>query len=332
MADVASRSGVSTATVSRILSGSAPARPETRDRVLAAARELGYRPSAIARALKRRETRTLGLIVTDITNPFYPQIVRAVEIAAHERGYGILLANGGDDAVRELAHLDLLVERRVDGIIVASSRMTRHHAARLRGISVPVILLNDPMTGTDLPVGATHHRRGALVATEHLVDLGHRRIGHISAPADHAASGLRRMGVRDGLRRVGEAIVVEGDGSVAGGAASVPALLAAGVTAIVAYNDLTAIGALRGLREHGVVVPRACSVVGFDDIPMAAWTDPPLTTVRQPTDLLGRWAVDRVVGAVTGTERSVARVLLEPELIIRDTTAPPVRRPAAGAR
>ncbi|MGH2382206.1 MAG: LacI family DNA-binding transcriptional regulator, partial [Candidatus Limnocylindria bacterium] len=115
--DVAARSGVSTATVSRVLSGSVPARPETRERVLAAARDLDYRPSNIARALKRRETRTLGLVITDITNPFYPQIVQAVEAAAHERGYGIVLANGGDDPARELEHLDLLVERRVDGIV-----------------------------------------------------------------------------------------------------------------------------------------------------------------------------------------------------------------------
>ena len=112
--DVAARSGVSTATVSRVLSGSVPARPETRERVLAAARELDYRPSGVARALKRQETRTLGLVITDITNPFYPQIVRAVEVAAHARGYGIVLADGGDDPARELEHIDRLVEQRVD--------------------------------------------------------------------------------------------------------------------------------------------------------------------------------------------------------------------------
>src|SRR5918997_2478657 len=130
--DVAARSGVSTATVSRILSGSARARPATRERVMAAARALGYHPSGVARALKRQETRTLGLVVTDITNPFYPQVVRAVEAAAHERGYAIVLANGGDDAARELEHLDLLIERRVDGIVIVSSRMTRRHAERLQ--------------------------------------------------------------------------------------------------------------------------------------------------------------------------------------------------------
>src|SRR5687768_6879249 len=148
---------MSTATVSRVLSGSAPARPATRERVLAAARELDYRPSGVARALKRRETRILGLVITDVTNPFYPQIVRAVEEAAHARGYGILLADAGDDSARELEHLDLLVERRVDGIIVASSRMTRRHSARMRAVTVPVVLINAP-PGGGLAAGTAAHR------------------------------------------------------------------------------------------------------------------------------------------------------------------------------
>ena len=323
--DVAARSGVSTATVSRVLSGSVPARPETRERVLAAARELDYRPSSIARALKRRETRTLGLVISDITNPFYPQLVRAVEAAAHERGYGIVLANGGDDPARELEHLDLLVERRVDGIVIVSSRMTRRHAERLRGTSVPTVLVNDTVAGSGLPTVTTAHRRGARLATEHLIGLGHRRIGHIGAPADQAASGQRRQGVRDALRAagLGELLVAIGDGGVAGGARAAEALIGSGVTGIVAYNDLTAIGALRALRRAGIGVPEVVSVVGFDDIDLAAWTDPPLTTIRQPTDALGRWAVDHLADLLAGRADGTtsAPVLLEPELIVRNSTA-----------
>lgn len=321
--DVAARSGVSTATVSRVLSGSVPARPATRERVLAAARELDYRPSGIARALKRRETRTLGLVITDITNPFYPQIVRAVEAAAHERGYGIILADGGDDSARELEHLDLLVERRVDGIVIASSRMTRRHADRLRATAVPVVLVNDSVAGSRLPTVTTAHRRGARMAAEHLIVLGHRRIGHIAAPPDQAAAGQRRQGVRDALRaaRLDEPMVTTGDGGVAGGAWATEPLIAAGVTGIVAYNDLTAIGALRALRAAGRRVPEDVSLVGFDDIEMAAWTEPPLTTIRQPTDALGRWAVDRLARALQGDGRVTERASLEPELIVRGSTA-----------
>ena len=323
IADVARRSGVSTATVSRILSGSAPARPETRARVLAAARELGYRPSGVARALKRRETRTLGLVVTDITNPFYPQIVRAAEIAAHERGYGLVLANGEDDPVRELQHLELLVERRVDGIVIASSHLTRHHAERLDEITVPIVLVNDPIAHASRPAITADHRLGTRLATEHLLELGHRRIGHISAPPEHVAAGLRQRGVIDAMRGIGTPLVLEGDGGVAGGAAAVPALLEAGITAIVAYNDLTAIGALGALREQGARVPHDVSLVGFDDIPMAAWTEPPLTTVRQDTEALGRWAVERIIRALTGEPAAAERVLLEPTLVIRYSTGPP---------
>ncbi|MEO7295978.1 MAG: LacI family DNA-binding transcriptional regulator [Candidatus Limnocylindria bacterium] len=323
--DVAARSGVSTATVSRVLSGSVPARPETRERVLAAVQALDYRPSSIARALKRQETRTLGLVITDITNPFYPQLVRAVEAAAHERGYGILLANGGDNPARELEHLDLLVERRVDGIVIVSSRMTRQHAERLRLTSVPTVLVNDTVVGSGLPTVTTAHRRGARLATEHLISLGHRRIAHIGAPADQAASGQRRQGVRDALLAAGlnEPLVAIGDGGVAGGALAAEALIGSEITAIVAYNDLTAIGALRALRRARIGVPEAISVIGFDDIDLAAWTDPPLTTIRQPTDQLGRWAVEHLADLLAGAGFEVATrpVLLEPKLVVRDSTA-----------
>ncbi|MBA2266387.1 MAG: LacI family DNA-binding transcriptional regulator [Chloroflexi bacterium] len=323
--DVAARSGVSTATVSRVLSGSVPARAATRERVLAAARELDYRPSSIARALKRQETRTLGLLVTDITNPFYPQIVRAVEAAAHERGYGIVLANGGDDAARELEHLDLLIERRVDGIVIVSSRMTRRHAERLHRTAVPVVLVNDTVAGSGLPTVTTAHRRGARLAAEHLIQLGHQRIAHIGAPADQAASGQRRQGVRDAMRRagLGEPLIAIGDGGVAGGAHAAEALIDSDITGIVAYNDLTAIGALRALRRAGIGVPEAVSVVGFDDIDLAAWTDPPLTTIRQPTEALGRWAVEHVADLLAGHDDGlgISPVLLDPEIVVRDSTS-----------
>jgi LacI family transcriptional regulator len=321
IAEVASRAGVSTATVSRVLSGAANALPATRDRVLAAVRDLDYRPSAVARALKRRETRTLGLLMTDIGNPFYPLVARAVEAAAHELGYGIVLANGGDDPEREISHLEMLLERRVDGIIVASSRVTRRHAERLRSAPVPVVLVN-AAAGPELTAVTTAHRRGAKLAAAHLVALGHTRIGWLGVPTGHGASRLRRAGVRDALRAREAAVEVETDGSVDAADAAVERLVRAGVTGIVAYNDLGAIGALRGLRRIGVPVPSAVSVVGFDDIEMAAWTDPPLTTVRQPFEELGRWAVAHITAAVR-SPTPPAHALLEPELVVRGSTAAP---------
>jgi LacI family transcriptional regulator len=320
--DVAARSGVSTATVSRVLSGSRAASPEARARVLAAAEALDYRPSAVARALKLRSTRTIGLVVTDIENPFFPQLVSAIEAEAVARGYGLLLCNTADDEAREMAALRLLVEQRVDGIMVASSRALRRHAGLLGSVGVPVVLVNSSGVG-DLPSIDTASRRGARMAAEHLIGLGHRRLAHLTAPRANAAAGERLAGVRAAVRSAGvELVVVEGDGRVEGGAraaASVPAE----VTGIVCYNDLAAIGAMRAFRSAGRHVPEEVSVVGFDDIEMAAWTDPPLTTIRQPIEAMGRWAVERLVEE---DNDGPGRVHLEPELIVRGSTAPPPTR------
>ena len=298
IADVASRSGVSTATVSRVLSGATSSRPTTRARVLAAAKELDYKPSAVARALKVQATRTIGLLIADIQNPFFPQLVSAVEAEAVDRGYGLVLCNPSDDPARELAALDLLIERRVDGIMVASSRAMRRHASLLREIGVPVVLLNSGRV-EGLPSIDTAQRRGARLGAEHLLELGHRRIGHISAPRTNAAAADRLAGARDAVRAFGEdaeLFVADGDSHVEGGAAAATRLVTiARCTGIVCYNDLTAIGALRGVRSAGLRVPEEVSIVGFDDIDLAAWIDPPLTTVRQPTEAMGRWAVERLV-------------------------------------
>jgi LacI family transcriptional regulator len=326
--DVAARAGVSTATVSRVLSGSATALPATRERVLEAARELSYHPSGVARALKRAETRTIGLVITDIANPFFPQIVRGVEDEAHRRGYGVLLCNAADDPARELATLDLLVERRVDGIIVASGRATRRLGERLAALPMPVVLVNAEARVRGLASIGTAQRAGARLAADHLLGLGHRRLAFVGAPAGHVAAGPRRAGVVDALRAArldpASLVAVPGDGRVEGGMHAVAALLDDGEmpTGIVAYNDLAAIGVLRALRAAGIGVPASVSVIGFDDIEPASWTDPPLTTIRQPTAEMGRWAVDRIASALRGTDET-ARQTLAPELVVRGSTAPP---------
>lgn len=332
IADVAGRAGVSTATVSRVLTGASASRPATLARVMAAARELDYRPSAVARALKRRTTLTLGLLVTDIENPFFPQVVRAVEDAAHELGYGLLLCNAADDPQRELAYINLLLERRVDGVVVASSRVTRRHAALLARSPVPVVLVNSEARGSGLPAITTDNRRAARLAAEHLLRLGHTVLAHVTAPPVNAAAGLRLAGVRDALRAAGtptELAIVMGDGHVEAGERAVAELLARApaVTAIVCYNDLTAIGALRAARAAGRRVPADLSIVGFDDIDLAGWTDPPLTTVAQPTAEMGRRAVEhlaaRLEAGATSIDDGSVIIHLPAVLVERGSTAPP---------
>jgi DNA-binding LacI/PurR family transcriptional regulator len=346
--DVARHAGVSTATVSRVISGSVAARPGTRARVLEAAETLGYRPSAVARSLKLRTTRTLGLLVTDIQNPYYPEIVRAVEDAALERNLAVLLCNGADDPGREETYLDLLVDRRVDGIIIASSGLRERHGAWLARRSVPVVLVNWAAGDLGLPAILGDNRAGGRLATEHLLGLGHRRIGHLSAPARNFAAAERLGGIREALANAGldpDALVVaEGDGRVAGGERAALELLetSPGVTGIVCYNDLTAIGAVRAIRAGGRRVPADISVVGYDDIPLSGWVDPPLTTIAQRPSEMGRWAVDRLGeliaqgdgaasgdgagGGTMGGDGATAGprpVLLPVELRVRASTAVP---------
>lgn len=302
--DVARRARVSTATVSRVLGGVGRARPETRERVLAAARELGYRPSGVARSLKLRATHTLGLIVTDIENPFFPELVRAVEDAARDHGYAILLCNAADDPERESAYLELLVDRRVDGVIIAASSLGIRHREWLAEPPLPVILVNSTARALGLPSITSDNLAGGRIAAEHLLELGHRRIGYLKAPPRNVDAPRRLQGVAHALDRAGAPppIVAEGQAGVAGGEAAMRELLlrAPDLTAVIAYNDLMAIGAMRAARAAGRRVPDDLSIVGFDDIALAAYVDPPLTTVAQSTAEMGRWAVDQLTARIAG--------------------------------
>jgi len=347
--DVARRANVSTATVSRVLSGGGGARDETRERVLAAARELGYRPSGVARSLRQRATRTIGLIVTDIENPFFPELVRTVEDAARAQGYAILLCNASDDPEREAGYLELLVDRWVDGVVVAASNLGVRHRQWLLAAPLPIVLVNSVDKAIDLPTIASDSIQGGRLAVEHLVGLGHARFGIITAGPRNLDAPDRLTGARTALRAVGipaaaQHVAIE-EPTVAGGQRAAAAILAADpeVTAIVAYNDLMAIGAMRGVRAGGRRVPDDISVVGFDDVSLSAFVDPPLTTIAQSTADMGRWAVEQLTkrlgrpatGALSagrdddgsGDDEPAPHVVLPVRLEIRGSTGP---APAAG--
>ena len=347
--DVAERAQVSTATVSRVLSGIGRARPETEARVLAAAHDLDYRPSGVARSLKRRTTETLGLIVTDIENPYFPELVRAVEDAARDEGYAILLCNANDDPEREAGYLDLLVERRVDGLIIAASSLGGRHVDWLAAAPLPVVLINTTAADVDLPSIHSDNRAGSRLAAQHLLDLGHRRFGYLMPPQRNVDGPVRLAGVRDALDDAGldpaSVAIAAGAPLVGGGEAAMLELLdrAPDVTAVLAYNDLMAIGALRAVRRRGGSVPEDVSVVGFDDVALAAYVDPPLTTLSQSTAEMGYWAVASLaerlrprIGGDDGADRPAAGagrgagsapvVMLPVRLEVRGSTGPPPRR------
>ncbi len=345
IADVARRAGVSTATVSRVLSGVGRASPATHARVVEAARALDYRPSDIARSLKRRSTRTLGLIVTDIENPFFPELVRSVEDAAREQGYAILLCNASDDPEREAGYLQLLVDRWVDGVVIAASSLGVRHREWLLAAPLPIVLVNSVDQAIDLPTIASDSVLGGRLAAELLVELGHRRFGIITAGPRNVDAPDRLTGARASLRAAGIAPsavrVATDDATVAGGQRAAMAMLAADptISALIAYNDLTAIGAMRAVRAGGQRVPDDVSVVGFDDVDLAAFVDPPLTTIAQSTAEMGRWAVDQLTmrlhhgAAATGPAggpddplgsdpEPVAHVVMPVRLEVRGSTGP----------
>ena len=318
IADVARRAEVSTATVSRVLAGLGRARPETRERVFAAARDLNYRPSGVARSLRQRATRTIGLIISDIENPFFPQLVRAVEDAAHDLGYAILLCNAADDPERESDYLELLVDRWVDGVVIAASSLGARHREWLADAPLPIVLVNSSDHEIGLSTISSDNYAGGALAARHLAELGHRRVGFITAPPRNLDGPSRLAGARDALRAAGiddgSTTIEIDDAGVAGGQRAAARLLAAdeGVTAVVAYNDLMAIGAMRAVRAAGRQIPIDVSVVGFDDVDLAAYVDPPLTTVAQSTSAMGRWAVTQLAAELSDRTTSRSDVAGEP--------------------
>lgn len=302
--DVALRASVSTATVSRVLAGVGSPRPAVVAAVKRAADELGYRPSGVARSLRMRRTRSLGLIVTDIANPFFPELVKAADDRARELGYSILLGTAAYDERQTMHYLNLMADHRVDGMIVASSQLSADGWKWLAASPVPVVVANAEPDGVTVSVVTSDNVGASRIAVEHLVQLGHRRIGYIRGPERYTAAVPRIEGFRAACADAGldpsATPVIGGEADVASGGRAAAALLARHpeVTAIYCYNDLTAIGVLRALRDAGRRVPDDISVVGLDDIAAASWTAPSLTTVAQRKADMGRLAVESIVEAL----------------------------------
>ena len=337
--DVALRAGVSTATVSRVLAGIGNPKPDTAAAVMTAVDELGYRPSGVARSLRMKRTRTLGLIVTDIQNPFFPELVQAADLAARSLGYSILLGSAAYDERRAMHYLDLMVDRRVDGMIIASSQLSDASWRWLLASPVPVVVVNaEPRNPLPVTVITSDNAAGAGMAAQHLLDLGHRRIAYVRGAESFTAdapriAGFRRVCIAAGIR-ADALIEVRGDGQFEGGECAAVEILARApdVTAIACYNDMTAIGVLRALRAAGRRVPADISVVGCDDIAAAAWVVPALTTVGQQKADMGRLAVEHLAAALDRPEGAPPeRIFLPMVLRERESTGPAPARDGSEA-
>lgn len=333
--DIAKQAGVSHSTVSRALAEH-PLIPEpTRRRIQRLARKLHYTPNAIARGLVTQHTNAIGVIVTSIADPFVAEVARGIEQVAGDQHYRVFLGTSHNDLVREINLVRAMREWRVDGVIVASSRVGSLYKLMLKEIGVPIVLINNQHSGAYIHSVGVDDARGAEIATRHLITLGHRVIGHIRGPAEHLAGSNRVAGYRRGLAKAGIAyspdLIVAGDGSTDGGA-SATQFLSRNVqpTAIFCYNDMTAIGALAALKKNGVRVPQDISLMGYDDIHLAQYVDPPLTTIRQPKDEMGQLATRMLLDLVEG--KKVENVILSGELIVRQSTRIIASKKSKGAR
>jgi DNA-binding LacI/PurR family transcriptional regulator len=322
---------VSTATVSRALNGTGQIAPATRQAIDDAVRELGYRPSGVARSLRTKSTQTIALLLPDITNPFYPGLVRGVQLGARRRGYMMLLASAEGDAEGEQEYLELFRANAVDGALVVGVSIGADGIAAAMAGGFPIVSMDRSVDSPDVPLVQVDNRGGARMAVEHLAELGHRRIAHVSGPLTLEITRERLAGYRDGLEAAGlrfdPRLLVEGDYEEGGGLAAADRLVTsgAGFTAVFAGNDLTAIGVMGGLQARGLRVPDDVSVVGFDDVRLASYVSPALTTVHQPADRIGERAAALLVDVIRGRRRPerVGHVLLPPTLVVRASTAPP---------
>ncbi len=324
--DVAERAGVSTGTVSNVLSGARRVRPETRSRVEEALRDLGFRPNRVARALSQRRTHTVGMVVPDVTNPFFATLILTAEQALAERGFAVLFGNAGNDAEVESRYLAEFAERRVDGLVAATSGVAPELLAAVAR-QVPTVLVDRTIDDWPGDTVAGDDRRGMASAVAHLAAMGHERIALVDG--DHGLStGRDRLdGARQQLDALGlePASVTAGPFTLESGYERASALLSGSVrpTAICAANDLLAIGALRAAVAHGIDVPGTLSVTGFDDIAFAAYTSPPLTTVRQQPRRIASAIVDVLTRRIEDPSAPRARVVVDAELVVRGSTATP---------
>ena len=322
--DVAREAGVSVATASRALADHPRISEATKARVRQVAEALGYTPSAVARSLVKRETRTIGVITTTVTDPYAAEVVRAVEDAAEAAGYHMLLFASHSLPRREVAGIRMLYERRVDGIIIISARGLDLYPDLLDQMHIPVVLINGILPHPHVRSVRADNRQGMRLATEYLLELGYRRIAFIGGPPQGRSAQDRWLGYLDALSGAGinpdGSLFFPGTGRAEDGRRAVRAMfeMTQPPDAVVCYNDLTAMGVLAEAWSNGIRVPKDLAVVGFDNLPFSELTSPPLTTVTQPTEEMGHTAVEHLLRL--RRRESVSDVVFECSLVERRST------------
>lgn len=332
IADVAKRAGVSKMTVSRVINNSGYISPKTRARVEQAIAELGYIPNALARSLRFKQTRTIALIVTDITNPFFTTVARGVEDMANDQGFSVIFCNTDESPDEEAQYVNVLLQKQVDGLLLVPTGGATEIVEFLNNHTVPFVLLDRRVPGMAVDIVLCDSERSAYDIVEHLIDLGHQRIAALGGSANITSSidrvkGYRRAMIEAGLKNEAHrayftSFTIEGGYCAAQQALAEQPL----PTAFFATNNFIAIGAMRLLKERGLSVPDDVSVVSFDDLPAAIVLDPFLTVIEQHAYEMGRQATQLLLNRLYGKGPTEPQEILIPtDLIIRRSSAPPRR-------
>ena len=328
---VAKHARVSTATVSRTINATAKVNPETAERVRLAIEALSYHPNTNARALGSGRSRLYGLIISDITNPFFPELVKSFEDIAVAHGQEVMIANTNYDQALMKSSVSRMLQRKVDGVAIMTSEMDDKLTDDFSHRNIPLVFFDTGSAGPGITSLRVDYAAGVEIALDHLLGLGHRRIGFLSGPLRLPSALVRVDAFRERIRReglnCGGYLVQESDHHVEGARFAMERMLAGGPapTAVMASNDLTAIGALGALFDHGMRVPDDISVVGFDDIEISGYTHPPLTTLRIPRGDLAQAAFRALYQAQDdpkGQPRMGEIVTLQPTLVRRKSTGP----------
>jgi LacI family transcriptional regulator len=330
--DVAALAGVHPATASRALNPATKGMTsaDTAQRVLQAAEQLGYRPNAVARSLRTARSSSIGVVVPDLTNPLFPPIVRGIEAAFAPHGYVLLIVNTDNNPAQESQLVASLQARSIDGLILATARLDHPLIEALAAGDLPVVLVNRRREGLTLPSVIPDDAAGIRLAVAHLAQLGHRRIAHIAGPQDTSTGTVRLRAFRAAVREQGltydEALVAAcGSWSEAEGARALRGLLTGGAhfTAVVAGNDMLALGCYDVLAERGIACPGDLSVVGFNDMPFVDKLRPALTTVHIPQYDLGAEAARLLLDQMSDLRREERAVLMPVQLTVRESTGAP---------
>ena len=335
MRDIATRAGVSIGTVSHVINGKAPVRDLLRRRVLQAIEDLGYQPSQLARGLRRNQTNILGMIIPDVTNPFFPAVVRGAEDVAYQNSYQLVLCNTDNDSAKERAYLHALGSYRMAGLIVIPSVNSQIDPRKDLPRNSPLVCLDRRPVGWEGDTVTVDNAAGAMAATNHLLEMGHRHIAAITGNLQLTNAKARVEGFRTALSRahvdVDPEYIQEGRFDRLSGYEKTRTLLQLRPrpTALFASNDLIALGALSALREAGLRCPEDVSVVGFDDLEFSEFIHPALTTVAQPGYQMGAKGASMLLKRLQGASPPPQHLVLPTELKIRQSVAqcePPARR------